>query len=80
MARRTTAEKIAEVQAKKEQLLNEERRLQQQQRAEERKARTKRLIERGAIIENLIVVTREDVLRREINAIIAEIEGGTANG
>jgi uncharacterized protein YaiL (DUF2058 family) len=52
--RKTTAEKIQAEQARKQQIENGIKKLQQQQRAEERKARTKRLIERGAIVESLI--------------------------
>jgi hypothetical protein len=52
--RKTTAEKIQAEKDRKQQIENGIRKLQQQQRAEERKARTKRLIERGAIVESLI--------------------------
>ena len=52
--RKSTAEKIAEVQAKKQQLENEQKRLLQQQKAEERKARTKRLCFRGGAVEKLL--------------------------
>lgn len=58
---KTIEERIAELEEKKEkevqkleQLKAKQKRLQQQQKAMERKARTKRLIETGAIIENVL--------------------------
>ena len=51
---RTTVEKIEGIQAQIQQLENERKRLMQQQKEQERKDRTKRLIERGAILESLI--------------------------
>jgi hypothetical protein len=54
MARKTTQERIQAELDRKQQIQNSIAKLQQQQRAEERKARTKRLIERGAIVESLI--------------------------
>jgi hypothetical protein len=51
---KTTTEKIGSVQARIEQLMNEKKRLLGQQKEQERKARTRRLIERGAILESLI--------------------------
>jgi hypothetical protein len=51
---RTTVEKIEGIQAQIQQLENERKRLMQQQREQERKDRTKRLIERGAILESLV--------------------------
>ena len=52
--KKTTNEKILEATEKKQQLENQLKNLLQQQKTEERKARTKRLIERGAILESLI--------------------------
>jgi len=52
--RKTTAERIEQARIEKAQKEAEIKRLQQQQRTEDRKARTKRLIERGAIAESLI--------------------------
>ena len=52
--RKTTAEKIAEAQQRKEQMQNQIKRLQQQQKSEERKARTHRLCKRGGIVEKLL--------------------------
>ena len=51
---RTTVEKIEGIQAQIQQLENERKRLMQQQKEQERKDRTKRLIERGAILESLV--------------------------
>jgi hypothetical protein len=47
-------EKIAEAKEKISQYENQLKAIMQKQKSEERKARTKRLIERGAILENLI--------------------------
>ena len=52
--RKTTADKIEEAKAKISQYENHMKQLVQKQKQEERKARTKRLIERGAIFESLI--------------------------
>ena len=63
-------ERIAELDAKREQkekelaqLKAKQKKLQQQQKALERKARTKRLIETGAIIESVLgrPVEQEDI-------------------
>jgi len=51
---RTTTEKIEGIQAQIQQLENERKRLMQRQKEQERKDRTKRLIERGAILESII--------------------------
>jgi len=51
---KTKMERIASVEDKIKQLENQKKQLIQQQKAAERKARTKRLIERGAILESLI--------------------------
>ena len=51
---RTTVEKIEGIQAQIQQLENERKRLMQQKKEQERKDRTKRLIERGAILESLV--------------------------
>ena len=52
--RRTTAEKIAEVQARKAKLQEYSKRLLQMQKTEERRERNKRVKRRGEYIENLI--------------------------
>ncbi len=51
---KTTTEKIENVQEQIRQLENQKKKLLQEQKEQERKARTKRLIERGAILESLI--------------------------
>ena len=51
---KTTAEKIQSVQEQIQQLENQRKKLMQEQKDQARKARTKRLIERGAILESLI--------------------------
>jgi hypothetical protein len=50
----TKTEKIEKLDVKIQQLLNEKKRLINHNKETERKARTKRLIERGAILESLI--------------------------
>jgi len=47
-------EKIVGIENRIEQLQNQKKQLIQKQKSAERKARTKRLIERGAILESLI--------------------------
>jgi iron-sulfur cluster repair protein YtfE (RIC family) len=54
MNRRTTSEILQAELDKKKQVENRIKTLQKQQNEEQRKARTRRLIERGAIIESLI--------------------------
>ena len=51
---KTTTQRIDTLQEKIQQLENERKRLMNVQKETERKARTKRLIERGAILESLI--------------------------
>ncbi len=48
------SEKIAKAEEEIRQLQNKKRKLLNQQKNEERKARTRRLIERGAILESLL--------------------------
>ena len=52
--RKTTAERIKAAKIELKQKENELKRLEQMQKEADRKARTKRLIERGAIAESLI--------------------------
>ena len=70
IALKSYEERIAELDAKREQkekelaqLKAKQKKLQQQQKALERKARTKRLIETGAIIESVLgrPVEQEDI-------------------
>lgn len=51
---KTTTEKIESIKLKIQQLENERKKILQAQKEADRKARTKRLIERGAILESLI--------------------------
>ena len=51
---KTTNEKITSIEEQIQQLENQRKQLIKQQTEENRKARTKRLIERGAILESLI--------------------------
>jgi len=51
---RTTSERISNIETEIQQLENQRKKLLQQQKETDRKARTKRLIERGAILESLI--------------------------
>jgi len=51
---KTTAEKIESIQAEIVQLENERKRLLQTQKEQARKDRTRRLIERGALLESFI--------------------------
>jgi len=62
---RTKTERIANIEAEIKQLENQRKKLLQQQKEHERKVRTRRLIERGALLESLIdgaeALTNEDV-------------------
>ncbi len=51
---KTPVEKISIIEEEIRQLENQKKQLMQQQKEAERKARTKRLIDRGAILESLI--------------------------
>jgi len=51
---KTKIEKIASVEDKIKQLENQRKQLVQQHKADERKARTRRLIQRGALLESFI--------------------------
>ena len=51
---KTTTEKIESIKLKIQQLENERKRILQVQKESDRKARTRRLIERGAILESLV--------------------------
>ena len=68
---KTTTEKRITVEEQIRQLENHRKQLIQQEKSEERKARTKRLIERGAITESLI--TNADTLTNEqFKAVLAK--------
>ena len=66
---KTTAEKIASKREQIQQLQNQEKQLIQKQKVEIRKARTKRLIERGAILESLIA-DADTYTNEQIKAIL----------
>lgn len=51
---KTTTQKIDSIKLQIQQLENQKKQLLQKQKSADRKARTKRLIERGAILESLI--------------------------
>lgn len=71
MAKKTNEEQLVEVQEKIRQYKNQEKQLLQQQKEEERKARTHRLVERGAILEGIMGVT-EGVTDDQIRAVLAK--------
>ena len=66
---KTKIEKIAGIEEEIRQLENKRRQLVQAQKAQERKDRTKRLIERGAILESLIEGAA-DLDNEQIKAIL----------
>ena len=63
---KTKIERIEGIEAQIQQLENQKKQLIQKQKSDERKARTKRLIERGAILEKFIpnpeALTNEQIL------------------
>jgi multidrug resistance efflux pump len=71
---KTTTEKIDGVQARIAQLKSEEKRLLGLQREQERKARTRRLIERGAILESMIDGA-DTLTNDEVKAFLAKTVG-----
>jgi nitrogen fixation/metabolism regulation signal transduction histidine kinase len=75
---RTLNERIADAKEKISQQQNQMRRLLQQQKEAERKARTRRLIERGAILESLLDGA-EALTNDEVKAILtAALKSGAA--
>ena len=66
---KTIDERIAETQQKIEQYKNQEKQLLQKQKTVERKERTRRLIERGAIAESLILEA-EKLTNQQFKAIL----------
>ena len=75
---KTLYERRAEIQEKIRQLENQQKQLIQKQKEAERKSRTRRLIERGAILESMIdgadTLTNEGVR----NVLIAALKSRTA--
>ncbi|MCL2562709.1 MAG: DUF3847 domain-containing protein [Oscillospiraceae bacterium] len=71
---RTKTERIASIEDKIAQLENQRKQLVQQQKADERKARTRRLIQRGAMLEGFIP-DAETYTEDEIQAFLKETIG-----
>ena len=73
---KSSLEKIESIQEEIRQLENQKRKLLQQQKEQKRKARTKRLIERGAILESLVegaeTLTNEQIKSLLVVALNAE--------
>ena len=65
-------EQIAKTQAQINQLTNKKKQLISEQKQAERKKRTKRLIERGAILES-VIGNAEDFSNEQLEAILIEI-------
>ena len=81
---KTKQEKIAGIQEQITQLENQKKKLIQQEKEAERKARTKRLIERGAILESLIdgadTLTNEQVKTFLVKTIQSDYARRILNG
>jgi len=69
---KTKVERIASVEDRIKQLENQRRQLIQKHKADERKARTRRLIQRGAILEGFIP-DPADYTEEQIQAFLKEI-------
>ena len=67
---KTIDEKILEAKKKRDQYDNQMKKLLQTQQEEKRKARTRRLIERGALLESLMGVN-EDFTDEQIRDVLA---------
>ena len=65
-------EQIAKAEEQIRQLSNKKKRLISEQKQVERKKRTKRLIERGAILEN-VIGNAEDFSNEQLQALLIEI-------
>jgi len=75
---KTQIERIAGIEAEIKQLENRRKRLLQQQKEQERKVRTRRLIERGAILESLLDGA-ETLTNEEVKAVLsAALKTGAA--
>ncbi len=66
MGRKTIEEQIAELEQKQKELKNKMKKVKAKQTQEERKARTKRLIEVGAIIEKAIGIEFDTEKKKEV--------------
>lgn len=67
---KTNVEKLSAIQEKIAQYKNQEKLLLQKQKEEVRKARTHRLIERGALLESLMGVA-DDITNEKIKEVLA---------
>ena len=65
-------EQIAKTQAQINQLTNKKKRLISEQKQAERKKRTKRLIERGAILES-VIGNAEELSNKQLQTLLIEI-------
>lgn len=65
-------EQIKKTEEQIAQLTNKKKRLMSEQKKEERKKRTKRLIERGAILES-VIGNAEDFTNEQIQTLLIEI-------
>lgn len=74
---KTITEKIAETQEKIAQYQNQMKRLLNQQKEQERKARTHRLIERGALLESMLDGA-EGMTNEEVKALLQAVLPRTA--
>lgn len=74
---KTKLEKIAGIEEQILQLENQKKQLLQKHKEEARKARTKRLIERGAILESLISGSDEMSNEQVKNILAAALSGET---
>jgi len=75
---KTQIERIAGIEAEIKQLENRRKKLLQQQKEQERKVRTRRLIERGAILESLLDGA-ETLTNEEVKAVLsAALKTGAA--
>lgn len=72
---KTKLEKIASIEEQILQLENQKKLLLQKHKEEERKARTKRLIERGAILESLISGA-DEMSNEQVKNILAAVLSG----
>jgi len=72
----TTTQRIETLQEKIQQLENQKKLLLQKQRADERKARTRRLIQRGAILESLIPNAGE-LTNEQIKSVLERTVGSS---
>jgi hypothetical protein len=68
---KTKLERIASIEEQIPQLKNQQRQLAQKHKADERKARTRRLIERGAILES-VIPKAETLTNEQVQTLVRE--------